>query len=230
MKTDKIYTAVSAAAWILVLLGVMLTVIDVLCFCRPFYSYEYKKGSQAEKIGISDADLMNATDTLLDYIRDERDDIVVEAEVNGSLREVYDNREKLHMIDVKNLYQNAMTWRTVMAAAGILMIAGIVLSLRSGSFALLQRGYKYALMMLMILIAFIAVSAVADFNSFWLRFHYIFFDNDLFLLNPNTSIMINMFPESFFFDMVILIAGVFAAFILLTGFVLKRLQKRFTYA
>ena len=43
-----------------------------------------------------------------------------------------------------------------------------------------------------------------------LNFHYLFFDNDLFLLDPNTSIMINMFPSAFFMHMVFMIIAAFA--------------------
>ena len=36
-----------------------------------------------------------------------------------------------------------------------------------------------------------------------------FFDNDLWLLDPATDLMIRMLPEGFFFDMVIRIGSIF---------------------
>ena len=65
-------------------------------------------------------------------------------------------------------------------------------------------------MCLLVVVAFTAVWAAADFDAFWLNFHYLFFDNDLFLLDPNTSIMINMFPSAFFMHMVFMIIATFA--------------------
>jgi uncharacterized membrane protein len=59
-----------------------------------------------------------------------------------------------------------------------------------------------------------------------MNFHYVFFDNDLFLLNPNVSIMINMFPESFFFDIVAAIIIVFAICIGLCAYGLRFAAKK----
>lgn len=53
--------------------------------------------------------------------------------------------------------------------------------------------------------------ASIDFTNFWISFHELFFTNDLWLLNPMTDLMIQMFPETFFFDMVIQIIVVFFA-------------------
>lgn len=44
---------------------------------------------------------------------------------------------------------------------------------------------------------------MADFNGFWTTFHQLFFTNDLWLLNPATDLMINLFPEAFFSHLVI---------------------------
>ena len=41
-------------------------------------------------------------------------------------------------------------------------------------------------------------------------FHHIFFRNDLWLLDPNTDILIMMVPETFFFHLVFRILGGFA--------------------
>jgi len=41
-----------------------------------------------------------------------------------------------------------------------------------------------------------------DFTPYWNYFHYIFFDNDLWLLDPQVDILIQIVPEQFFFDIV----------------------------
>lgn len=202
-----------ALASLLLLIAILLTTVDALCFARGFYSYEYRKGNQAEKIGMSDEGLMAATDTLLDYLKDRRQDIVVETEVNGSLREVYDERETLHMVDVKALYQNAMTARNLFFIAAAAILAFLFYKNRSSFFSLLKGGWKDALLLMILFVSFIAIWCIVDFNGFWTQFHLTFFDNDMWLLNPNVSIMINMFPESFFFDIVAAIIIVFTVII-----------------
>ena len=69
-------------------------------------------------------------------------------------------------------------------------------------FTFLWDGWKNAALLMGLFVLFIAIWCIVDFNAFWTQFHQTFFDNDLWLLDPNTSIMINMFPESFFFDIV----------------------------
>ena len=56
----------------------------------------------------------------------------------------------------------------------------------------------------------LAFYAFLDFNEFWTMFHHIFFRNDLWLLDPNTDILIMMVPETFFFHLVFRILGGFA--------------------
>ena len=49
----------------------------------------------------------------------------------------------------------------------------------------------------------------SNFNKYFIMFHHMFFDNDLWLLDPATDLMIRMLPEGFFFDMVIRIVVTF---------------------
>ena len=215
---------VTAAASLFLLAAILLSIVDLMCFARPFYSYEYKKGNQAEKIGMSDEGLMEATDALLDYLREKRDDIVVITEVNGSEREVYNERETLHMKDVRNLYQGAVTARNIMAAVSLILFAAVYMVKKKSASEIIYEGWKRGIVLLLLFISFTAIWAAVDFDEFWLQFHYIFFDNNLFLLDPNTSIMINMFPSSFFFDIVICIIVLTVLASGIITFILKKIS------
>ena len=215
-----------AAASVLLLAAILLSIVDFMCFARPFYSYEYNKGKQAEKIGMSDEGLMEATDALLDYLRGQRDDIVVTTAVNGTEREVFNERETLHMKDVRKLYRGAVLARNVMFIASQVLFASVFLIRKKKAFEVIYEGWKRGIVLLLLFISFAGIWAAVDFDEFWLQFHYIFFDNDLFLLDPNTSIMINMFPSSFFFDIVI---SIIILTVLATGiltFMFKKLSGR----
>ena len=71
---------------------------------------------------------------------------------------------------------------------------------------------------------------MSDFTAFWTNFHRLFFSNDLWLLNPATDRMIQMFPEPFFFAMVSRIVLAFAiVFLTLFGlslYYLKHVMKK----
>ena len=48
-----------------------------------------------------------------------------------------------------------------------------------------------------------AIIATRDFDAFWRQFHHVFFSgNDLWLLDPNTDMLINMTTETLFAGLV----------------------------
>ena len=211
----KGYKVLSALAGLALFISLLLTSIDLLCFNRSFFRWQYSLNHTAESIGISEDGLMNATNALLDYMQDKRDDIKVIEVVNGSEREIFDERETLHMVDVKNLYLNAMNTRTVLLVCSIVILTLLAFTHRNQSYTILSNAYRNGLLFLGSLIFFIAIYAIVDFNGFWMNFHYVFFDNDLFLLDPNISIMINMFPSNFFFAVVFGIILLFVSIVIL---------------
>ncbi|MBP1554298.1 MAG: DUF1461 domain-containing protein, partial [Oscillospiraceae bacterium] len=85
----------------------LLSVVGVSQF-RPFFAKQYDKLGTAEYIGIAQEDLMSVTDGLLSYMAGGRENLDMQYEVKGQLREIFDEREKLHMIDVKNLYMGVI--------------------------------------------------------------------------------------------------------------------------
>ena len=130
------------------------------------------------------------------------------------------------MIDVKNLYQNAMSVRNVLLITSIVLLAvGLYLS-KERYIRFIYDGYKTGVSFLLLIIVCIAVIAIMDFNAFWLQFHYLFFTNDLFLLDPNTEILINMVPEQFFTDLVFRIIAMFISSLSVFYLLLRYLYKK----
>jgi integral membrane protein (TIGR01906 family) len=216
MKGNKF---AAAAAFFLLTLAAMLTVVDVLCFDRGFYTKEYAKNGTAEYMQMSEEDLEHTTDVLLAYLKDERDDLYVKAVVDGTEREVFDQREKLHMIDVKALYQNAMTFRTAAAVIGAVLLCAVLYG-HEKKRELLKFGFQAGVILILALISALAVWAAIDFNAFWIQFHEVFFDNDLYLLDPRTELLIRMVPEQFFYDLVMrIVIGFFGVLAVTAGLI-----------
>ena len=188
-KSTKILSTIAS---LLFLISILLGIIFTCSFNHSFYQYEYDKSNQAEVIGMSDKDLTKATDTLLDYLENKRDDIVVEATVCDTEREVFNERETLHMVDVKNLCMHAKMAAIGMFAASIVLYVLIYLKEKKEAMHVYMSGIRYALLMIVLFVSMLAIYALCDFYDFWMNFHYLFFDNDLFILDPNTSIMINI--------------------------------------
>ena len=54
-----------------------------------------------------------------------------------------------------------------------------------------------------------------DFTKYFVIFHHIFFDNDLWILNPATDMLINIVPEGFFMDTAARIGALYAILVAL---------------
>ncbi|MBS6510893.1 MAG: TIGR01906 family membrane protein, partial [Clostridiales bacterium] len=186
--SNKMLRILSAICGAFVVLGIILNCVNFFCFQKSFYRQEYQKLDTAEQIGMSDADLQNATDALLDYLRGKRDDLRVQAVVRGQQREVFNQREILHMADVKTLYLWAMRIGNGLLILAVAFYLWAWLGKRD--IKTILSGYLQGNYMLLGLIAALGIYAALDFNSFWTGFHKIFFTNDLWLLDPRTDILI----------------------------------------
>ena len=199
--------------WMLLIVAVFLTLVDVCCFDRSFYVKEYKKNSTAEVIGISDEQLMMVTEHLLGYLEDTEEVLKIDAEIGGVVRNVFDERDTMHMVDVKVLYQNAMLVRNVTLILALVIFGYNLLHMKKDVVASLAVSFYKALGAFMMICAAVLIGAAVDFDAMWRFFHTIFFSNDLWLLDPNVSVLINMVPLQFFFDLVTKIVVLLIAFL-----------------
>lgn len=194
-------------AGISLIAGLLAGVICAQASALNFYTKEYEKLGVAEEIGISDEDLKLATEALLDYTTGKREDMVSMADFGGEVKEVFNDKEKAHMVDVRDLFIGARNLAVGGIAAGV-VILGLLLVFCKEKRAVLQ-GYRIGNYVFLGLFAGIALYAAVDFTSFWTSFHLLFFTNDLWLLDPNTCNLILMVPEQFFFDLVFRIVAWF---------------------
>ena len=51
-----------------------------------------------------------------------------------------------------------------------------------------------------LMVAAVGLLIASDFSRYFIVFHHIFFNNDLWILNPATDLLINIVPEPFFAD------------------------------
>lgn len=224
MRKNKILFSIS---FFCLIISLLLTIIDINCFDESFYQKEYIKNNTTAETGMSEEDLWDTTEVLFDYLHDFRDDLNVQHEVNGTVREIFDSREKTHMVDVKNLYLNTIKVRNILAIVGIILFSiSCLLSKKPIYISNMYIGYKRSVALLFSIIFAILIYAAIDFNSFWIQFHYLFFTNDLFFLDPNTEILINMVPEQFFFDLVMRIILMFISSVIVLFGLLYYLNKK----
>lgn len=222
-------TAVASA---LLIVGLLIASIEMFAVNQKFFEDEYAKLNTAEEIiGIKDEDLTRVTQTLLDYTTGKIDSLDMQAVIQGEMQEVFGEREKAHMVDVKALYLGARTTRTVSLVGAAVLLAAAFFIGRGKTLKALCKSFLWVSCGFLIVVGAITAYAAIDFNSFWTSFHHVFFaGNDLWQLYPETDVLIQMVPEQFFSDLVariiIRFASIFIALNLASFIGLLILRKR----
>ena len=190
--------------------------VFTLANTNSFYTEQYAKVNAEKNTGMSMEDLDKTTAMLLDYLNDRRDDLSLEVKKYGIEEQVFNEREISHMVDVKNLYATAANVMYISIALALITMAYLFKKDGKARFFISAvQGYKVAVTIAIILIVIFATAFTVGFNSFWTLFHKIVFTNDLWLLDPRTSTMINMYPLPFWLamctDMLVRFAVIFIA-------------------
>lgn len=199
LDRKNICAIMSTLSSILIVLTIMLTSIEIVSFDKNFYSRQYEKNNTAQLVGVTKDELLEITDELLLYLRDRREDLNVMYSRGGN---VFGDREIDHMKDVKLLFLYGFKLRNI---AFFLIVVSIVLMsiiypklwIKYLSFA-----FIWVSAVFLVLTILIGIGIVVDFDLVWDKFHHIFFNNDLWLLDPDTDVLIMMMPGIFFINLI----------------------------
>ena len=186
-----------------VIVSGLLVSVEVNIGDSAFFAEEYKKCRVDADLGMEMKDVEYVSKEMMKYLFGQREDLVVYTNLRGEYREFFNDREKTHMIDVKNLYDGAVMVRTVCLVSAVVLVGIIVFLHRKKALDYLSRSYLFTCIAAVVFFGGILIFISSyGFTEFWFKFHGVFFTNDLWLLNPATDMMILLLPEQFFFDLV----------------------------
>ena len=199
-------------ASLMIIFALLFTSLQLCMNDENRFYQKYDEMDLSGQIGLSTQDITAALMRLIDYMEGRVDSIQLTVTENGTEVSMYNERETRHMIDVRALYQ---TWRSVrnfcVPAAAVLLLAALTMTPGGERLRLLSRAFLRASALFGALLAALAVFALLDFDAFWVAFHHLFFDNDLWLLSYQTDRMIRICPENLFSALI----GRFALFFLI---------------
>ncbi|MGL5439763.1 MAG: TIGR01906 family membrane protein [Filifactoraceae bacterium] len=203
---------------VVIILGIFLSSIYYVTLDKEFYEKEYSINDTANKVGMVSDDLTKVTGVLLEYLKGDIDSLNISVPINGRNMVVFDDREKNHMVDVRELFQKL---EKCIIGLGTLAICLICISLyiyKRETIESVARSFIKSAIWFILVGLILVVIFVGNFDWFWTNFHLLLFKNDLWMLDPEVSVMINMFPLEFFYDCCFRILGVFIGNIVLLGF------------
>ena len=187
---------------------IFVTSFEAVCYWTPdFYRKEFIKydvtGSLETWMGetMSLDDMCYVIDQTMIYLRGDRENLIIETNINGKTTQFYNDNEKSHMADVRTLFIKCIFLRAIFILS-CLAIAGFLVMITKikGALYYLSKGYIQVCAMILICVVVIGVLAAADFTKYFTIFHEIFFSQGNWMFDPRESRMINMLPEGFFSD------------------------------
>lgn len=181
------------------------------------YSYNWGRNDVPAITTLPIAELDSAADQIKDYFnnRVERLEIYINYPNAGRIQ-AFSEVEILHMYDVKNLMRIVYYLMIVTGVILALSILATIYFARKRFFKITTQILVKTAILAVVVALFFGIYTAIDFNSLFITFHRIAFTNDFWLLNPNTDLLIQLFPYNFWFEtMVILIILVVVQFILL---------------
>ncbi len=188
---------------ILLLIFVKITAFNLNHYKKSFIKYNIVKATSMDN-----ENLEYIINDVLEYLRDDRKILNTKITIGAEEKEIFGGREKLHMMDVKELFAKGRFLLNICTVLFIIMgllfikrdrhwkksIANILLYTAAANILLL--------FMLLLLIKI-------DFDKYFIYFHTMFFNNDFWILDFNTDILIRMLPEEFFYHTTVKIVSHF---------------------
>lgn len=207
---------------------ILLSSVERVAFDLNFYSKQYEENDVVENTGIKKEKLMSITGEMLDYLKGNRENLEIYGQVKGEKQLIFDERDQAHMVDVERLFSKGFLFRNISLI--LLVVSFVYLALYKGEKRRTAKAIFYSGICTIAIFILLGIFVFTDFSQYFDIFHYIFFDNDLWRLDANKSILINLLPLGFFQSIVVKIliyffGGLMIA-ILLSGWYLRRHKKR----
>ena len=175
-----------------------------------------KRHSTPASSGLPEEAYPIAAEMMAAYLRGDTTAFQIVYTKDGVEYAAFNEREQQHMADVQSLFRlcsDALYWGTAVSAVSLVML--FVDRDRNA-----LRYFRRGILGVLVLTAIVAGWAAIDFDSIFVLFHRIAFTNDLWLLDPRTSMLIRLMPTSFFAAWVVRI-GIVWLFMMLLAMVLS---------
>lgn len=178
------------------LMATEINALNLNLYKNAFEKYNIDKVTNKEF-----KELESIANDLIHYLDGKSDEKVLEPNFN--------KREILHMEDVKVLFG----WGKLIRTISVVLAISLGLYFYHKKERYWAKGVFIGLFSNWMILLALGMMIYFDFNKYFTIFHHIFFTNDLWLLNPNTDLLIQMLPEEFFMMIASRIVVFFIAFL-----------------
>ena len=208
MSAMRYASLLATAAFVLALPILLFTTnIRFLASDTGYLEGGLRRHDAAQNTGIALGELDYAVGAIVRYFEDDADTLRLLVFTDGEETALFSAEETLHMEDVKGLMRAIFRANEVALGFVIAYVAGAVLWSGERSGRDLAKATLAAVGVGAAVGIAVGVLAIVGFESAWERLHEIIFTNDLWLLDPRTDRLIQMFPESFWQEATFIVVG-----------------------
>lgn len=203
---------------LLVVFILLISSIEVVCYYTPnWFENEYNKYHVLNRLNreMTMDSVLGVTDEYMSYLRGDREDLVVYSEIDGMQQEFFTDREKAHMADVRVLFVGALWLRRIAIALIIALLIYMIRKHGKDTAYIVSKHFAGTTAALVAVATGLTALVATNFDKYFVIFHHIFFNNDLWILNPKNDDLINLLPEGFFVDIATRIVIIFIALLVL---------------
>ena len=170
------------------------------------YEYNFEKYDTSWDItsstGLEKTTVITAARGLMGVFHSDEDMAHINVVKNGSEMNLFNEREQIHLKDVKGLLRIGYYLFWISLAYILLYVIHTIRFNKQEKFALIRSTLAGSTLTLGLIIVFGVVAAVNP-EQVFLQFHLISFNNPFWLLDPAKDYLIMMFPEDYFYDIAI---------------------------
>jgi len=198
---DRTKKGIAAAAgfcllWVLILLTTTVTVYNI-AGDRALLSSEMERWAPPKVSGLPEAQYQEVGRVIAEYLTGRR------TWFQYSYRDADDNvvmcfheNEEAHMADCRFLIRRTGQFRWLLAGAALaLIVAGIAMRQQKKSYA---AGMIAGFCLGALAIGAVLIWGLVNFGNLFTAFHRLFFNNNLWLMNSQTDLLVRLMPTSFF--------------------------------
>lgn len=168
---------------------VYLNNFERYAFDLSFYDEEFEENNISKQVNNS----LFITKQLLSYLKSKQDSRIE--------TDVFNEKEKEHLLEVRALMQTALKIRNYSFFV-LILLCMLLFLLYKDNYVFLRKLSTGILggSLLIIVLFLLGVMLLSNFTGSFYAFHELSFKTNTWLLNPETDLLIVLFPENFFYN------------------------------
>ena len=135
------------------------------------------------------------------YLDGKAETVQVTNPESGAMENAFSDKENAHLSDVRGIVNGLKIIRWAGGGLAVSLLAWLYFKHKARPaqfFSDAVRGFALSALFLLLIATVLAVWGAVNFDGLFVTFHKLIFTNNLWLLNPNTDLLMALMPLSFF--------------------------------